>query len=305
MDFRTLARAWGNELFKPLAEEVCLACEQHDIGFLDWERRPTRNPATGLPYHFLEMPTRLHLELWTTGVQRTLRFGRNPALLVSMHFTNIARQGWTSDPQKKELVHAYLEEQDALQTTLKTSLRNDYRYGLGLSDETILSDAKLVSVLDWVSLLICLRCREAKTTDKVPSFNGPSQLRVSPLDPAGNCYEVHPWPFGASKVSVFCEGRRLLQTYKTEDEIQEALRAQLRIQLWSNSHASSNRCSGLIVRFAITHAPPISADPIASTGTPDDQVESYQHHQKEEKGRYQPDMQHNAPRFLMPVKQGT
>ena len=42
-----LARSWGNTAFGHFAppEEVCLAAELHDIGFLEWERCPTFNPT--------------------------------------------------------------------------------------------------------------------------------------------------------------------------------------------------------------------------------------------------------------------
>ncbi len=42
-----MARQWGNEQFVTLMEEVCLAAEQHDIGFRSWEEAPTwdRSPV--------------------------------------------------------------------------------------------------------------------------------------------------------------------------------------------------------------------------------------------------------------------
>src|SRR5258708_3324369 len=62
-----LARNWREADFAGVREEVCLAAEQHDIGFLAWEQSPTLNPGTGLPYTFLEMPRGMHLEIWTSG----------------------------------------------------------------------------------------------------------------------------------------------------------------------------------------------------------------------------------------------
>ncbi len=87
-----ITRQWGNGEFFPVTEEVCLASEQHDIGYLEWERSPTLNPETGLPYTFLEMPRDLRLAIWTKGIQEMLRFGRYPALLVSMHYTWLANR---------------------------------------------------------------------------------------------------------------------------------------------------------------------------------------------------------------------
>jgi hypothetical protein len=45
-----LARAWGNEQFGQFVptSEVCLAAEQHDIGWLFWEQAPTLNPKLAI-----------------------------------------------------------------------------------------------------------------------------------------------------------------------------------------------------------------------------------------------------------------
>src|SRR5262249_51640775 len=55
-----LARAWGNERFAaPVPkEDVCLAAEQHGIGWLGWERRPALDSETGLPQEFFRLPPR-------------------------------------------------------------------------------------------------------------------------------------------------------------------------------------------------------------------------------------------------------
>src|SRR5438093_3702973 len=76
-----LARHWGNDTFGHFApiEEVCLAAEQHDIGFLDWEQAPALNRQTGWPQTFLEMPVAEHLAVWSKGIRQMLRFGRYPA----------------------------------------------------------------------------------------------------------------------------------------------------------------------------------------------------------------------------------
>ena len=73
-----LARAWGNERFGYLEpyEEVCLAAEQHDIGMADYDLTPERNPETGLPRSFMEMPIGLHLQLWTQGPRRVIKQSR-------------------------------------------------------------------------------------------------------------------------------------------------------------------------------------------------------------------------------------
>src|SRR4051812_48678988 len=78
-----LAREWGNESFEGFQprDEVCLAAALHDVGFLDWEMAPTLNIETGLPYTFLELPVRTHLEIWSRGIQQVLKYNRYAALL--------------------------------------------------------------------------------------------------------------------------------------------------------------------------------------------------------------------------------
>ena len=217
-----LARHWGRGEFHKPSEEVCLAAEQHDIGFLAWEQNPTLNPVTGLPHTFLELPTQAHLEIWKQGIRQMLRFGRYPALLVSLHFTGLAKRSEAEDgPEDKE---RFLEEQDELQTTLTTSLENDYHYAPLLTEEVIRRDRELVSLWDWMSLLLCFGCREEKLPN-VPAGNGAAEIKMTPLGEEGRQVSVQPWPFIPDQLRLVCEGRRLLQTYKEEKAMREALRA--------------------------------------------------------------------------------
>ena len=86
-----IIRAWGNAAFGTVApyEDVCLGAEQHDIGWLEWERSPTFNPATGRPHSFRELGVVAHTAIWRRGTEVALAFGRYPALLVSLHGTGL------------------------------------------------------------------------------------------------------------------------------------------------------------------------------------------------------------------------
>ncbi len=221
-----LARHWGNDTFPAPCEEVCLAAEQHDIGFLDWERFPTLDPDTGLPHTFLNLPTAKHLELWTTGIQEMLRYGRYPALLVSMHFTPLARRMQSEhDGEERRLISEWLEKQEALQRTLKTSLANDFYYGAFATDERIEHDRDLVSLVDWLSLQVCLDCQEESLLNQMPSGSPPGAITVTCCHKEKNTAEVKPWPFRTDAVRVICEGRRLLTKHTEQDQLREAIRA--------------------------------------------------------------------------------
>lgn len=221
-----LARAWGGGDFLAVPEEVCLAAEQHDLGFLEWEENPTLNPATSLPYTFLELPRTTHLAIWSAGIRHMLRFGRYPALLVSMHYTGLARRGGREDsPEDKQRLNQFLEQQDVFQTTLKTSLSNDFHYANTNFEDSVQRHQQLVSLWDWMSLLLCHGLTEPKRLEEVPTTHGVVNLDLKPLNGTRSEIQVSPWPFRSKRLELVCEGRRLLGIFKKQPAMRKSLRA--------------------------------------------------------------------------------
>ncbi|MDB6111307.1 MAG: hypothetical protein JWR69_3057 [Pedosphaera sp.] len=222
-----LARHWGNPEFGEFApsEEVCLAATLHDIGFLPWEQSPTFNPATGLPLSFLDLPADLHLDIWSAGIQQLLGYGRYPTLLVSRHFTWLCEQHTSTSPANRRLEKQFLEEQDMLQTTLITSLRNDFYYEPYVTDEIVLRNRQLVSLWDWLSLLLCMGFREEQLIKDVPCAEGLTSIAMKPLNLDATRVAVSPWPFRDETLRIVCEGRHLLKRSANETEMREAIRA--------------------------------------------------------------------------------
>jgi len=221
-----LARHWRERDFVGVREEVCLAAEQHDIGFLEWEQLPTFNPDTGWPHTFMEMPRGIHLEIWTRGIQQMLRFGRYPALLVSRHFTGLAqRNGLGETAEDQRLLKDFLQQQDELQTSLETSLENDFYYGEFGTEEVLCHHQRLVSLWDWMSLLLCHGLGEAQVIAWPAWKNQNAELKLTPTQEAGARVKVEPWPFATRAVNLVCEGRHLLRNYTNEKEMREGLRA--------------------------------------------------------------------------------
>src|SRR5580704_15148943 len=95
-----LARKWGNECFPDFApaEPLCYAAEQHDRGFLDWERQPTLNPMSGLPHTFENIPLSLHVELRKRSILELKAVSLYAALVTSLYFTRAV--GKQSPPRK-------------------------------------------------------------------------------------------------------------------------------------------------------------------------------------------------------------
>ena len=225
-----LARHWGNRRFGEFApwEEVCQAAALHDIGFLNWEQAPTLNPATGLPHCFLDMPARVHLLLWAKSVQKMMRYGRYPALLVSRHFVHLCqRHRQAGSPKEFNDKQAFIKEQEILQDTLLTSLQNDFYYAPCVEPGLLNRNCQLLSVWDWLSLSLCIGFGEERVIEEVPAAQGQISIKITKLDDLR--FRVSPWPFGRRKNSeplrLICEGRRLLATFTDETKMREALRA--------------------------------------------------------------------------------
>jgi hypothetical protein len=212
-----LARAWGNAQFGTLDpyEEVCLAAEQHDVGMARWDLHPTRNPATGLPHSFLEMPLRIHVALWSAGPERLLSQSAYAALLVSMHGARLYRRRDLEKlaPEDAGLVREFLADQERLQQRLRAQLAAD---GAALA-----RNAQLLWIWDYLSLSLCLHWMPC-TAHKLPSPAGPVELEVLPREEPGS-FIVDPWPFAARTLTVSCEGRRLTGPYDSDEALQGAL----------------------------------------------------------------------------------
>jgi hypothetical protein len=220
-----LARAWGNERFGAVEpfEEVCLAAEQHDVGWMSRELAPLFNPDTGLPRSFLEMPFGSHFELFRDGPRHMLSQSRYAALLVSLH-------GWRLYERRNleemaaadaDRVRRFLDDQRRFQEELIEGLRADPATAGFASPELIERNSMLVWTWDYLSLALCLNWPRA-TARRAPSAERPVDLELSrSSDP--DRVNLSPWPFSADSVEVHCEGRRLTARFEGEHELREAL----------------------------------------------------------------------------------
>jgi Protein of unknown function (DUF3891) len=222
-----MARAWGNPRFAAPTpfDEVCLAAEQHDIGWLDCEMAPALDGGTGLPQEFFRVPARAHIALWREGVRRARVFGRYPALLVSLHADTIYTQYFNSNKataETAEAVHAFLHEQHRFQALMAVSLRADPRLAERASPETIEHNRLLIAALDRMSLEICWGVKKEVKIPNVPTVGaGTTELRMQPRD--GEDLVLDPWPFQTASVAVRAEGKRLRGRFATEADLQRAL----------------------------------------------------------------------------------
>jgi hypothetical protein len=222
-----LARMWGNEQFGEVSphQEVCLAAEQHDIGWLIWEQTPTLNPQTGYPHSFSELATKNHVKNWSKARNFALPLGRYVALLVSLHGTRLYERfrGWENYPETKELVQNFLNGEYAFQQELISKLQKDSYHAPYATPEVIKRNQKLVAVWDALSLIICHGFTGEKIVENVPTANGEITLTLKNKENHPLEISVSPWPFRESQVNLVFEGRLLQQKFTDETVMQEAL----------------------------------------------------------------------------------
>jgi hypothetical protein len=214
-----LARAWGNERFGAVEpwEEVCLAAEQHDVGMAAWERRPTLNPATGLPRSFMELELDEHLEIWWSAAPLVVPQSRYAALLVSLHGTALyERRDLTRlGPADVERVRAFLAGQRELQDELLASLSADSRTAADAAERRVRRNQRLVWTWDSLSLGLLLGWAPFELS-AVPAANREVDIEVQ-------ARTLEPWPFRDDRITLRCEGRRLAGRFDDEDTMRNAL----------------------------------------------------------------------------------
>jgi len=219
-----LARAWGNERFgsvEPL-DEVCLAAEQHDVGWDAQDLEPLYDPDTRLPRSFMAMPLDTHLGLFTDGPRRMLSQSRYAALLVSMHgFRLYARRDRSRmSTADAAAVQSFLDGQRRFQSELLASLGSDPRSAPAASDAVVERNSLLIWTWDYLSLALCLGWAPA-TAKGCPTHGEPVELELTAGSEPGEL-RLDPWPFAAGALKVHCEGRRLAPGFDDADSMRSA-----------------------------------------------------------------------------------
>jgi hypothetical protein len=219
-----LARAWGNDRYgrvKPF-EEVCLAAEQHDIGWASRELAPLFNEGTGLPRSFTQMPLEVHLELWAEAPHLLVSQSRYAALLVSMHGWRLyERRDLTRiAAAEADAVRLFLAGQEDLQGELLTVLREDPGTAPYAEDRLIERNSLLIWTWDYMSLALCHGWAKATARD-APIADGAIDLELTREDE--RVWWLDPWPFMTPGLLVRCEGRRLERRYDSEESMLRSL----------------------------------------------------------------------------------
>ena len=202
-----LARAWSPA--PSPWEAVCLAAEQHDVGWVDADLAPLLGPD-GKPRSFLEYPRREHVAIWRSAARRMLAQSRYAALLVSLHGTSLYDRvdADAHPPDVGAEIADYLRGQRELQAELAR----------GLDPAEVDRNRRLLLAWDRFSLALCHE--QAATIAGVPDWG-----ELSVAAPAAGIVAVAPWPFAVERVVAGCEARRLEGTFADAASLHAALAA--------------------------------------------------------------------------------
>lgn len=224
-----LAAAWGNDRFgrvEPWAE-VCLAAEQHDIGWLAWEANPTLNPETGKPRTFMELPTSQHVAVWETAGPDSLVYGPYVALLVSMHGTGLYQRHDFNRDSDEEAVAArrFIRNGAAFEERMLRELALESYYSHFNEPEMIARNSRLIAVWDAMSLMLCGGFSSTREIHLVPAADDALTIQLIPDNARSDSMTVEPWPFSRDALNVTIAGRWLNETFSNQNEMRIALDA--------------------------------------------------------------------------------
>lgn len=211
-----LAAHWGNEYFtkpEPYAS-VVLAAQEHDIGWWEWEMKPSTLNDRGYPldYHdgSLKYLGQLRLDFYRRAVDHVMQRDPYAALLIAMHGVALMNAGYgrlayppdrSSDPRVK----AYIEHQSQLRLKLLEQLRKSEEFRPFASEEQVWTNYELVEVYDQFAQFICNRQpfnnSEARPLGPSPTLN---DVPV-PVKPGANPVKLH--------VEVVSENRAVVKPY--------------------------------------------------------------------------------------------
>jgi Protein of unknown function (DUF3891) len=230
-----LARQWGNERFPSFApiEPLCYAAEQHDRGFLDWERQPTLNPKSGLPHTFENIPLSLHVELQKKSILELKAVSLYAALVTSLYFARaVGKQSPVESPEDRQRIAEFLQEQKDLQQNLLGSLRKDPYLRSACSDRAIEYNQKLLAAWDQLSVQLCRNPDSKFSVNDVPSASENScKLLVTPVDSNSREIKLEPWPFSKPRVELTCEGHVLDRRFTSEADLRKYLKDARRVSV--------------------------------------------------------------------------
>ena len=219
------ARHWGNALFAAPTPRtnVLLGIDTHDDGWalrdaapsITREGKPSAfsSELVGKYSAFEEIDLADYLAVRERAVQQIAAKDAYAALLVSMHTYNLltARADRsTIAPQQLPLLDDFLARQQALQQTLRTSIRTNPSFAAPhTADEAILDNFRLLQATDNMSLLTCVDYASPATLLHPMRTTDGSHTEVHVTSQGNRRFQLTPYPFAEESITLTFPARHI------------------------------------------------------------------------------------------------
>jgi Protein of unknown function (DUF3891) len=216
------AHAFGNSQFESLspADLMVHVISHHDAGWIDFDRNPRIDPATGLPYNLVDTPP----EFITTTSRLSPDFNQRQhpycGLISSMHSWGLynGRYGLSKlvlldkiAAKDRPLADKMLNGELERQKRLKAELATDPEASAWLDERKIFQNYKALQFIDTLALYfnrIHPSERVEQAFENVP-LSREQDVTVTIRPASANTYLLSPFPFAANGAEfAFC-GRRV------------------------------------------------------------------------------------------------
>ena len=229
------ARELGNDAFaapEP-AESFRLAATEHDNGWNEWELLPEIDPVTFLPYSFMSIATRDHIELYQRGIERLVKVDHYAGLLASLHCLGLYDRTRATMPgfsakyiksQETQMVSDFLQTLRLQQLRLKVDLRADAKMKDFADEKWLQANSLRLEALDRLSLYFCMGPLEGATIEAVPADYKGAEVDWE-LQPEGiNAATLEPYPFRRAPLEISILARRIpRRRYADDGDLQKTL----------------------------------------------------------------------------------
>jgi hypothetical protein len=214
------ARAFGNERFEPLEPKDLMfyIVSHHDAGWVEFDRHPTTDPHTGLPYNLVETPAEHITHTSRLSPDFNERHHAYCGLVSSMHSWGLynGRYGLSSlvlidniPIAQRPLADRMLEGELARQRRLKAEMVKDPQAAAWLDEKLLFQNYKQLQFCDTLALYFNRNHpagRGEQHFDHVP-INRTEDVTVTIRPRKPGLYEMSPYPFAADLNEFAFAGR--------------------------------------------------------------------------------------------------
>jgi len=204
-----IMKYWGNNRFSPIerTKDVLYAINNHDSGWIEWDKHPEINMENHYPANFMEMSSEQQSQIWTESFENGFYEHSYSSALIALHFSKLNEKSLSGNPED----HVSLELQKRINSLVASVFDINYNSlkENELSPETM-TDLKFVQIGDIISLALCHGWTSSQLID-VPVDYENNTVDIKLVSEDGFNYKIDPNPFSEKKVNVSINGKRILK----------------------------------------------------------------------------------------------